>query len=112
MASKPDVWMPLFFGDYLADTLHLTTEHHGSYFLLLMAAWKRGGSLPDDDSQLAAISKMTPSQWRKARAVIAPFWQIANGQWTQKRLSRELENAKSRSKTASENGVLGGRPPK
>lgn len=104
--------MPLYFGAYLTDTMHLTTEQHGAYFLLLMACWKRGGSLPDDDAQLAAIAKLTPAQWRKARAVIAPFWTIGRHTWTQKRLTVELEKARSYVTAQSENGKLGGRPRK
>ena len=112
MSAKPDLWMPFYFGAYLTDTMHLRTEQHGAYVLLLMACWKRGGSLPDDDEQLAAITRMTVNRWRKARTVIAPFWQIRSGAWTQKRLTLELNAARERSATATENGKKGGRPRK
>ncbi len=112
MAQKPDLWMPLYFGAYLTDTMHLTTEQHGAYLLLLMACWKRGGSLPDDDDQLAAIAKLPPQKWRKTRAIIEPFWQIGGKCWRQKRLGLELDAARERSTIATENGKKGGRPKK
>lgn len=110
--SKPDLWMPLYFGAYLTDTMHLTTEQHGAYLLLLMAAWKRGGTLPGDDAQLGSIARLTPAQWRKARVVIEPFWSISVKGWQQKRLSKELDTARAYLEAQVENGRKGGRPRK
>jgi len=79
--------MPFYTDAYLADTTHLTTEEHGAYLLLLFAAWRSPGcSLRDDDAFLARVAKVTPDRWRKRlRPILAPFWRIQGGIWTQKK---------------------------
>lgn len=110
--AKPDLWMPLYVADYLADTQHLTTAHHGAYLLLLMASWMRGGQLPGDDEQLASICRMDRKAWAKAKSVLAEFFDQSEGAWTQKRLAEEYEHAKQISEKNKENGKKGGRPRK
>jgi len=90
-----DAWMPLYIGDYRADTAHLTTEQHGAYLLLMMHQW-RTGPLPDDDAQLAAITGLDPSRWRKSVApVVRRFFTATPDGLSQKRLEAERERTKS-----------------
>jgi uncharacterized protein YdaU (DUF1376 family) len=110
MSEKADTWMPLYVGDYLAVTPHLTTEQHGAYLLLLMACWKLNGLLPDDDDQLAAIARITPAVWRRHRLVIRPLFVSVAGGLTQKRVAAELEKARHLSAVRREAGRKGGRP--
>src|SRR5439155_22303303 len=110
--SKPDTWMPLYIADYLADTMHLSTQQSGAYLRLLMASWMRGGSLPDDDRQLAVIVKASPAEWRRLRPAVAPFFEIADGVWRQGRLVAELQRAMASYASKSANGSKGGRPKK
>jgi uncharacterized protein YdaU (DUF1376 family) len=79
--------LPFFTDAYLGDTMHLSLEEHGAYLKLLMIAWRSGDcSLPDDDHRLATMLGITAFRWERLRAAIAPFWDIAEGRWTQKKL--------------------------
>lgn len=88
MAEFP--FLPLATDAYLADTTHLSTEEHGAYMLMLMAAWRSTECrLPDDDDYLARVCRCTARVWRRMRPILAPFWIIEGGWWTQKRLTKE-----------------------
>lgn len=99
--SKPDIWMPLYVADYLADTAYLTTEHHGAYLLMLMAYW-RNGPIPDNDAIIASITKQSSDAWSITRAVLEPFFQVSGGFWVHKRVEAEYDKAKKNRKAAHE----------
>ena len=84
--------MPLYVGDYLADTAGLSAEEHGAYLLLIMHYWTNGG-LPDDDARLARIAACTNTRWRGVRSVIERFFKIAHGKWKHKRIDAEIARA-------------------
>lgn len=102
MSNAVETYMPLVIEKYLGDTSHLTTLQHGAYLLLLMAYWRRGGALPDDDTRLMSIARLAPAEWRKHKPVLAEFFQIAGGAWTQKRAEEELARARRKSEAAAE----------
>lgn len=90
---KSDTWMAFYVGDYLANTLHLAREHHGSYLLLLLAAFKNAGWLPNDDGLLSQIAKATIRQWKSERPMYARFFEVTSERWTHKRVTVELAKA-------------------
>jgi uncharacterized protein YdaU (DUF1376 family) len=106
--KKADTWMPWYVADYLADTAHLSTEQHGAYCLMLMAAWKRGGSLPKDDAQLAAVCRLTPSRWKAHRSVLLEFFTEEPTQFAHKRVTKERVKAQEISDKKSLAGQKGG----
>ncbi len=97
--------MPLYIGDYLRDTLHLTTTQHGAYLLLLFAYWTTG-PLPDEDERLAAITKASLSDWKKMRPTMEWFFTIECGTWHQKRADEEIKKASILSTARSNAGKV------
>lgn len=82
--------LPLWTDAYLADTSHLTTTEHGAYLLLLMAMWRAGGVLPNDDKKLGRIARLTPGQWARVKETIWEFFRVTPDGITQGRLTDEL----------------------
>jgi uncharacterized protein YdaU (DUF1376 family) len=92
---KHDIWMPLYVSEYLGDTMHLTTEQHGAYLLLLMAAWKNDGKLPSDAGALQQICRMTAQQWARHERTLQAFFFVTEDFWIQNRVRKELDKAKA-----------------
>lgn len=108
MATKTDIWMPLYIGDYLADTTRLSTEQHGAYLLLLMDYW-RSGPPPNDDLVLSQITKLSPDAWSNAKAMLMQFFSIENNFLVHKRVDTEIEKAitnKSKNSTRAHNAAI------
>jgi len=104
MAKKPDIWMPWYIGDYMADTAHLSNAEHGSYMLMLAHAWMNNGILPLDDSRLCRLARMAPEEWEYSRETIMEFWTANERGYVQNRLSKELAKAKTQQEHSSKAG--------
>lgn len=106
MKAKVGIWMPLFIGDYLSDTMHLTTEQHGAYLLIIMAYWKNGGELPG--ATIQAITRLQGDAWSNAQAVLGLMFSIQeNGNWRHDRIERELEDAGNKKQGATAKAKAG-----
>lgn len=105
MTAPP--YMPLYVGDYLADTTHLDGVASGAYLHLLMAMWRAGGKLPANDDKLRRLTKLTPAQWERVRDQVMEFFSRRGGSLTHKRLSKELAKYHDKSVRLSEAGKRG-----
>lgn len=101
MTSVP--YMPLYVGDYIRDTMRLSTLEHGAYMLLIMDYWSNG-SLPKDDRKLARIARVSESEWSKMRDSLADLFTL--GEWRHKRVEFELEKATGKSAIARESAKV------
>ena len=106
--SRP--WMPLYVSDFLADTLDLRAEETGCYLLLLMLAWRRDGSIPDDMKWLrralaSCVSDMHGNRFNKVVPSLLEryFYQDEAGNYRNKRLEKEREKSEKFSEKQKEN---------
>ena len=99
--------MPIYVGDYLSDTMHLSTRQHGAYFLLIMAYWKHGGPLPNNT--IKNITKLSSEEWKEDRPVISAFFNtsVSSGMWVHKRINNEMKIASNNRSKKSKSGTLG-----
>lgn len=103
MSKRP--WMPLYVGDYLQDTRHLTTLQHGAYLLLIMEYWTKG-RVPSSDTERRQVCLLTPKQWERNRSAIAALF---DEDWRHTRIEKELRKANEISLKRAVFGSKGGR---
>lgn len=100
--------MPVYWGDYLADTTHLSTEEHGVYLLLIASYWRRGKPIPDDEAYLCGITRVSKFRAKIFRKVLLEFFDLSNGEWTHRRIEKEILRSSGRLAAAVANGRAGG----
>jgi uncharacterized protein YdaU (DUF1376 family) len=90
-------WMPLFWGDFLANTLDLSAQEIGAYVLLIAHAWEREAEICVKDAQ--RIARVDNRHWGDVRAKLDGFFEPVGGLQGQAtvvrhpRVAKELANA-------------------
>lgn len=87
MAALP--YMQLYIADYLADTMHLSTEEHGAYLLLMFNYWQTGRAIPKN--RLAKIARVSEAQWKDMEPTLKEFFEDGEDSWVHLRLERDIE---------------------
>ncbi|POU74050.1 hypothetical protein C3387_20530 [Leclercia sp. LSNIH6] len=91
MAALP--YMQLYIADYLADTMHLSTEEHGAYLLLMFNYWQTGRPIPKN--RLAKIARLSNDRWSAVEPSLKEFFNDNGSEWSQERIERDLEAVKT-----------------
>ncbi|WP_425665713.1 DUF1376 domain-containing protein [Sinorhizobium fredii] len=99
-------WMPVYIGDELAETSHLTAEEYGAYASLKMHLWQHG-RLPCEDERLARIARCGADRWQSVRDAL---WNLFADDWRHPRLEALRVEAEETHRKRSEAGRKGGRP--
>lgn len=104
--DKVDIFMPIYIGDYLKDTVFLSTEEHGAYLLMLFACWQHG-SIPNNDRVIRRITGLEADAWEKSKPILLRFFKIKGDHLYHSRVERELVSAKEKKASFSERGKKG-----
>jgi uncharacterized protein YdaU (DUF1376 family) len=89
-------WMPLFWGDFLANTMHLSAQEAGAYLFLIAHAWEHEGEIPTEPVRLARIAHVRQDQWKKVWPALEEFFDITRdgpsiSRTTHRRVMDELD---------------------
>lgn len=101
-------YLPMFTGDYLRDTRHLTPLKHGIYLLLLFHCWDTRGPAPLDEQECSGIANCRSADEIEAlRYVLARFFvRMEDGHYN-KRMQTEIERSENISRARAEAGRKG-----
>jgi uncharacterized protein YdaU (DUF1376 family) len=114
---RVDIFMPIYVGDLLADTLHLSTEQFGAYMLLLLHQWRKGHYSEDEAAQIARLvgsSHLSASSSAKQELsrLLAPVLELlardSQGQLYSRRNDEEKEKWTDRKRVFIERARKGG----
>ncbi|MFJ7315254.1 DUF1376 domain-containing protein [Pseudomonas sp. NPDC098747] len=86
MAALP--YMQLYVADYLADTMHLTTEEHGAYLLLIFNYWQTGKPIPK--VRLSRIARVPSERWPEIQGALSEFFEDDGESWIHLRIERDI----------------------
>lgn len=100
MAALP--YMQFYVADYLADTMHLSTEEHGAYLLLIFNYWQTGKPLPKN--RLAGIARLSNDRWTDVERSLNEFFIDDGKAWVHQRIERDLLSVKGAQSQRSEAG--------
>ena len=101
-------YLPLYTGDYLRDTRHLTPLRHGVFLLALMHCWDSKGPMPLDEQECAGICNCRSADEVEAlRYVLGKYFvRMVDGHYN-RRMAIEVERSEAISGARSEAGKKG-----
>lgn len=101
----------LHIGDYLRDASHLSLLEHGVYTRLLQVYYTRETPIGDAE-KYRIVGARSEDERQAVDTVLAEFFVLADGLWTQGRCEREIAEYKAKAERNREVGKLGGNPKK
>ncbi len=101
-------YLPLYTGDYIRDTQHLSCSEHGIYLKMLIHCWDQKGPVPLDERRLMGIvnARSTDEIEAMRRVLLEYFVRMEDG-WYNHRMQKEIERCENISSVRSDAGKRG-----
>ena len=101
-------YLPLYTGDYIRDTQHLSCSEHGIYLKMLIHCWDQKGPCPIDERRLMGIvNARSTDEIEAMRRVLLEFFVRMDDGWYNHRMQREIERCENISSSRSDAGKKG-----
>ncbi|GEM_PF-3294887 len=104
---RPDKFMPIYWGDYLKDTGHLSAAEHGAYLLLIGHYWTTGKPLPSNLETVRRIARMERDEWEVSRDTVMAFFDLDGDAYRHGRIDAEMAKAVEKYEKRSAAGRAG-----
>ena len=104
-------YFPMYPTDYEAKTSHLSVLEDGAYFRLLRLCWMTPGcSIPSEESWIMRRARAhTEAEKQAVRDVLAEFFDLTDGRFSNARLTQEWEAANAAHERRKNAGSKGGK---
>jgi uncharacterized protein YdaU (DUF1376 family) len=108
MSERP--WYRRYGADFVHGTLRMTLEEKGAYSICLDLIYDKGGPIPDDARWLAHVCNVSVRKWNLLRASLIKSGKlrVVDGQLTNDRAEKQIENDAKTAQKLAENGAKGG----
>lgn len=101
-------YLPLYTGDYLRDTQHLSCSEHGIYLKFLMHCWDQRGPVPlDERKQQGICNARSGDEIEAMRRVRQEFFICMEDGWYNERMQREIARSEEISTKREDAGRRG-----
>ena len=109
MSSKPPAFQ-FYVNDWLSspEIMLMTAAEEGAYIRLLAISWAKGG-IPDDDKQLAILSRLGEGWFKGSSTKIRACFVKRGGKLVNKRLEKERKNNKTWREKCRQGGIASGK---
>jgi len=63
----------------------------GAYMSLIITCYQTNNDLPNDDTRLARMARVTPKTWKRIKPIVAKKFSITDGKWSHDVVQKELQ---------------------